>query len=128
MTCAASMRISSCELWGSPDVGGWLRQSTRLELAVNVDSGYNVENARVNKGGVASKSKFCGWVSDDGVLELLEGRRRDLAHRHFYPNGDLSNIEGTDLVNGRVPSRVGLWISTWPVYTLSRPPFLFSLV
>jgi hypothetical protein len=83
MTCAASIRISSCELCGSPDVGGWLRQPTRLELTVDVDSGYKVGNARVNKGSVASKSKFCGWISDDGVLELLEGRCRDLSHRHY---------------------------------------------
>ena len=84
MTCAASMRISSCELCGSPDVGGWLRQSTRLEWRVNADSGYSHANARVNKGGVAGKGKFRRWISDDGVLELLEGRRRDLSHRHCY--------------------------------------------
>lgn len=52
-------------------------------MAVEVDSGYKVGNARVNKGSVASKGKFCGWISDDGVLELLEGRRRNLSHCHY---------------------------------------------
>lgn len=58
MTCAASTRISSCDPWGSPDVGGWLRQSTRLEFGVNVDSRYVGGNARVNEGGVAGKGDF----------------------------------------------------------------------
>lgn len=85
MICAASTRISSCEPWGSSDVGGWLRQSTRLELGVNVnvDSGCMDGHARVNEGSVASEGNFCGWVSDYGVLELLEGRRCDLSHRHY---------------------------------------------
>lgn len=46
MTCAASIRISSCELCGSADVGGWFRQPTRLELGLNVDSGCGNENEK----------------------------------------------------------------------------------
>jgi len=87
MTWAASIRMSSCELCGSPNVGGWLRQSTRLELGVKIlDAGYNGENARVNKGSVAGKSKFCRRISDDRVFELLEGRGRDLSHCHYTAN------------------------------------------
>ena len=65
---------------GSPDVGGRLRQSTMLE----VDSGYSRVNADVNNSGVAGKSKFRRRISDNGVLELLEGHRGDLSHRHCY--------------------------------------------
>lgn len=44
---------------------------------------YQSENARMNEGGIVCKCMFCGWIPDDGVLELLEGRCRDLSYGHL---------------------------------------------
>lgn len=106
MTCAASMRMSSVDPWGSPDVGGWLRQSTRLELGVNGGARAKNGDARVDEGDVASEGELCRWISDNGVLELLEGCRGYLSHRHLTANADDSKRQSI--------IAFGLWIScTW---------------
>lgn len=85
-------------------------QFTRLELGVSAVSRHDDGNARVNEGGVAGKGKFCGRISNDGVLELLEGRCRDLSHRH------IPTLHGVHDQPQRRCITVGLWIHTWPSY------------